>query len=129
MLIASTLDRLLEELPSAELAVELDEDKTKFVVRVASAELAMELSGDKTKVVVGVASGELAMELDETALPELTVPEADAGLVPEVADVVGVGGVAVKRAVAAVVNKSLASPVMRVQKSGRRPDWEESQET
>ena len=70
--------------------------------------------GDDAKVVVGVAVAEL--------VTELTVAEADAILLPEVADVVDMGGVPVKRAFAAVGITPLASPLMRLQKSGRRPD-------
>ena len=65
-------------------------------------------------------------EADAAFMPEVAdvagVGVVDVALVPEVADVVDVGSVAVKRAVAAAGNTSLASLLMRVQKSGRRPD-------
>ena len=97
MLIASTFERLLEELWLGGSEVD-------------------------TEVGVEVAIAVMVTGLDRLTLEELIAVEADAGLVPEVADLVDVGGVAVKRAVAAVGNTSLASPLMRVQKSGRRPD-------
>ena len=91
ILIASTLERSLEEVP-------LGED------------------------VGGVAIAELVVELDSVTIEELTMEETGGVLAAEVVDVAGMGGVAVKRAVAAVRNTSLASPLMRVQKSGRRLD-------
>ena len=126
MLIASTLERLLEKLPLGE-----DEDDIEVGVEVAIVVMVIE---DVTEVgvvasalmVVDAEEAEAVMvaELDElrVTLEELAAVEADAAVVPEVADVVDVGGVAVKRAVAAVGNTALASRLMRVQKSGRRPD-------
>ena len=110
MLIASTLERLLEKLPLGE-----DEDDIEAGVGVASA--VMVVDAEEAAAVMVVELDKLRVTIDE-----LTAVEADAALVPEVADVVDVGGVAVKRAVAAVGNTSLASRLMRVQKSGRRPD-------
>lgn len=71
---------------------------------------------------VGVAIAELVVELVSMTIEELTIVENGDVLAAEVVDVAGIGGVAVKRAVAAVRNTSLASPLMRVQKSGRRLD-------
>ena len=123
MLIASTLERWLEEVALGE-----------GVAEVAIADLVVELDAMTIEeLTMEEACGVLAAEVVDVAgmggvgveravVEEPTMVETGGVLAAEVADVGGMGGVVVKRAVAAVRNTSLASPLMRVQKSGRRLD-------